>query len=246
MSIDIQGAIVRHDRIAFQFSGGADSIAALYVMRPWWDLLTVYHVDTGDQFPEIAETVERVSHDLPIVTIRGDAPGWRAANGLPSDVVPFDNTAIGRALSGRTIPIVTKMECCAANLMDPLHQQMRRDGMTLLVRGTRSEEFRGGLDLRSGWTDGQVELLHPIEGWSKREVLRYLNENGLPCPPFYDMGMRAAPECMGCTAWWDEGRMAYMRRFHPAEAVLYEKNLRAIRGEIMRQMGNSLEELRHG
>lgn len=246
MSIDIQGAIVRHDRIAFQLSGGADSVAALFVMQPWWDLLTVYYVDAGDPFPEITRVIEEVSHYVPIVRLQGNVHAYRASAGLASDVVPFDNTAVGRGLSGRTLPIVTMMECCGANLMQPLHEAMLRDKMTLLVRGTRAEEFKGGLPLRSGWSDGQVELLHPIEDWSKREVLRYLIENGRPCPPFYEEGMRSAPECMCCTAHWSEGRMAYLRRHHPAEAVVYEKNLRAIRGEVLHQMAYSLEELRNG
>lgn len=242
---DIHGAFARHEHIAFEFSGGADSLAALYVMRPFWDRMTVYHGDAGDQFPEVKAIVERVSHDLPITLVYGDVQTYRQEVGMPSDVVPFDNTAVGRALSGRIIKIVSKMECCAANLMDPLHRHVVAAGNTLIVRGTRREEFKGEGYLSSGWTDGQVELLNPIEHWKQREVLRFLHDNDLPVPPFYEHGMRQAPECMGCTAWWGEGRMAYLRQFHPAEAVIYEKNLRTIRAEVIRAMAESLQELRN-
>lgn len=243
---DIHGAIARHDKIAFQLSGGADSTAAMFAMQPFWDLMTFYHVDAGDQFPETVAVIDALSRHVPIVVVRQDVKAYRAAVGMPSDVVPFDNTSIGRTLSGRTVPIVTRMECCATNLMGPLHEQVLRDGMTLLVRGTLAAEFKGPGYLASGWSDGQVELLNPIEDWSKAEVLSYLVRNELPIAPFYDQGMQQAPECMGCTAYWDENRMQYLRRFHPEAAEDYKANIKIIRTEVLAQMAHTMEELRNG
>jgi 3'-phosphoadenosine 5'-phosphosulfate sulfotransferase (PAPS reductase)/FAD synthetase len=243
---DTHGIISRHARIAFELSGGADSVAALYALRTFWDIMTVYHVDTGDQFPEIAAVIDAVSRDVPIIVIRQNVKDWRDDVGYPSDIVPFDNTNIGRSLSGRTIKIVSRMECCAANLMGPLHSLVLRDGNTLLVRGTLAEDFKGPGHLLSGWTDGEVELLNAIEDWSKEEVISYCLRNELPLAPFYEQGMRNAPECMGCTAYWDENRMQYLRRNYPEAADAYRDNLKTLRGEILAQMGHSLQELRNG
>ena len=37
------------------FSGGKDSRALIELFRPHLDGITVYHLDTGDMFPEIRE-----------------------------------------------------------------------------------------------------------------------------------------------------------------------------------------------
>lgn len=248
MTVDIQATLARHERIAFQLSGGADSVAALYVMRPSWNLMTIYHLDTGDSFPEKQAVIGRIEQDIHLTHIQADVRRYRAEIGLASDVVPFDNTPVGRGLSGRTLRIVSRMECCAANVMLPLHQRMLDEDVTLLIRGTRADEFKGGLPLRSGHVETDaagrsVELLHPIEDWSKQKVIDFCADQGLPVTPFYSYGMSTSPECKGCTAWWSDGRMAYLRQHHSAEAVAYDKNLRAIRGKILRQMATCLEEL---
>lgn len=241
---DIHGAMQRHERIAFQFSGGRDSTAALYVMRPFWDRLTVYHVDTGDQFPELRAVVDAVERDtgLPIVRITSDVIAYWREVGYPSDIVPFDNTAIGRDLSGKKTRIVGRMECCSTNLMMPLHRRMIEDDMTLLVRGTRVDEF-AHLPIRSGFRDADVELLYPIQHWSAQEVTNYLTEHGRPIAPFYAAGLDMAPECLGCTAWWDEGRLGYMRARYPVAAKLTERNMRVIRLAVHDQLEQLDKEL---
>jgi 3'-phosphoadenosine 5'-phosphosulfate sulfotransferase (PAPS reductase)/FAD synthetase len=242
----ITDAFDRHERVAFQFSGGRDSTAALYAMRDCWPFMSVYHLDTGDQFPELRRVVRQVEEDVPIVRVQTDVRAVRRERGMPSDIVPFDNTAIGRDLSGRTVKIISRMECCAEALMNPLHERVLADGNTLLVRGTRLDEFKGGLPIRSGYREGSLELLYPIEHWTAADVTGFLKDNGLPLAPFYDLGMEQAPECMGCTAWWGEGRAEYMRQVHPEEHRAYMQNLRLIRGEITRQLQALDEEVDHG
>jgi 3'-phosphoadenosine 5'-phosphosulfate sulfotransferase (PAPS reductase)/FAD synthetase len=243
----VHDAIARHaGRIAFQFSGGRDSTAALYLLRDFWPAMTVYHLDAGDQFPELRRVVRQVEQDVPIVRIETDARDTRQRFGLPSDIVPFDNTAVGRELSGRTIAIISKHECCARSLMDPLHERVLADGNTLLIRGVRRDEFAGNLSIRSGYSDGVLELLYPIEHWTADNVMSFIRDNGLPIAPFYALGMNQAPECMGCTAWWSEGRAAYMREAHPEAYAAYTANLHAIRGEITRQLHTLDQEVNHG
>jgi 3'-phosphoadenosine 5'-phosphosulfate sulfotransferase (PAPS reductase)/FAD synthetase len=232
--MEIAHAFARHKRIAFQFSGGRDSTAALYLLRPLWDRMTVYHLDTGDQFPETRRVVQLVEQDVPIERIQGDVEHVRAVFGLASDLVPVDNMDVGRLVSGRQQKIISRYECCARALMAPMHERMLHDGITLIVRGQRDDEFVTP-PLRSGAADHQVELLFPIQDWTAQRVTQYLREHGLPIAEFYQKGARRAPECMGCTAWWDEGRAAYMRREHPQKYEAYRKDMSLIRVEIDRQ-----------
>ncbi len=87
-------AFARHKRIAFQFSGGRDSTAALYLLRAYWSRMTVIHLDTGDQFPETREVVVAVGRDLleagvDLVVIHSDVSRYREQVPQPSSVKQF-------------------------------------------------------------------------------------------------------------------------------------------------------------
>lgn len=236
----ITSAFARHDRIGFQFSGGRDSTAALYLLRQFWPYMTVYHLDTGDQFPETVAVVNQVEAEFvaaggsPFVRIKTDVHHTREHIGLASDLVPVDNTAVGRLVSGRDVKIISRYDCCGITLMAPMHERIRADGITLLIRGQRDDEY-AKQPKRSGDIEHGIEFLYPIQDWSGEQVQAYLNDNGHPVAPFYERGARRAPECMGCTAWWDEGRADYLRQYHPIKFAEYRANMRTIRAEIDRQ-----------
>lgn len=243
--LGIRSAFERHRNIAFQFSGGRDSTVALHLMQPWWGRMTVYHLDTGDQFPETRRVVNEMARRVPITRIHGDSRHVRAVFGLASDLVPVDNYEVGRCVSGRTVKIIGRYECCARSLMAPMHERMLADGITLIVRGQRDDEFAAPLT-RSGDGDGQVELLFPIQDWSAGRVMQYIADHGLPLANYYHGGCSQAPECMGCTAWWSEGRAAYLKDHYPAAHEAYQANLRLIRAEIDRQYDTLNMEACHG
>lgn len=230
---DIGAAFNRHERIAFQFSGGRDSTAALYQLRPYWNLMTVYHLDTEDQWPETRAVVDRVNLDVPIVRIKSDVHKVRDEFGLPTDLLPVDNTDLGRLVSGRKLKLQGRYDCCWRTIMLPMHQRMVQDGVTLLVRGQRDDEYAAP-PLRSGQAAGGFEVLYPIEAWTGEQVTDFLTANELPIAPFYEEGAPHGSDCMGCTAWWDDGRVALLRR-HPEAFEAYRANMKIIRIEIDRQ-----------
>lgn len=237
----IASAFARHRKVGFQFSGGRDSTAALYLLRPHWDRMELYHLDTGDQFPETRQVFAQVAAAFTAATgrpaqiIAGDVQRVRTEHGLASDVVPVDNTETGRLVSGRTVKIISRYECCWRSLMQPMHERMRADGITLIVRGQRDDEYATP-PKRSGDVADGFEVLYPIENWSANEVERFVAQHQLPVAPFYQRGMKRAPECMGCTAWWDEGRAGYLRKHHPGAYETYAGRLAIIRSEIHRQL----------
>lgn len=232
----ISNAFCRHVNIGFQFSGGRDSTAALYLLCDFWPEMTVYHLDTGDQFPETKDVVARVEQDMgrPLHRIYGDVHGIRTAYGLPSDLVPVDNTQPGLMVSGHRIKIQGRYECCYRSLMKPMQDHMLKDGITLIVRGQRDDEYANP-PMRSGDIEGTQEVLYPIQSWTGQQVSDYLAENQLPIAPFYERGVRRAPECMGCTAWWDEGRAPYLKQYHPESFAKYEDAMSIVRFAINRQ-----------
>lgn len=233
--------------IAFQFSGGRDSTAALYLLRERWPLMRIYHVDTGDQFPETRAVVERVEADLRAAgavmnRIQTNVKCQRERDGYPSDLVPVDNNGLGLYVSAGLPAIVGRYDCCARALMNPLHEAMRGDGISLIVRGQRDEEYERP-PLRDGDEMEGLAFHYPIQDWTGDQVQAYLEERDLPVAPFYAEGMKRAPECMGCTAWWDEGRSRFMQSRHPEEHAIVMHRMSEIRGAINRQYAWLVQEM---
>lgn len=196
-----------------QLSGGRDSIACLYLMRPFWDRLTVYWCNTGAAFPETVALVDQVRAMVPhFVEILGDQPGTVARYGIPSDIVPASHTPIGIMASGGGQLIQDRYSCCANVIMVPLHARMVQDGITLVVRGQKNADSLKA-PIRSGAVDLGIEYLFPIEDWTARQVMDYLRAEGAPIPRFYEM-LDGAPDCMTCSAYWETGAAAYLKRYH--------------------------------
>lgn len=205
--------IQRHERIALQFSGGRDSLACLYLMRPYWDRLTVYWCDTGAAYPETVQTMLKVRKMVPhFAVIQGQQPQVIEQFGMPSDLVPASATPIGRLAGGSAPAIQDRYSCCARSMMIPTHERMLADGITLIIRGQKNAD-RLKSPVRSGDVIDGIEYLFPIQDWSKRQVMDYLREQGAPVPRFYEM-LNGQPDCMTCSAWWEEGAMAYLKRYH--------------------------------
>lgn len=211
--MDFDDIIKRHERVALQFSGGKDSLACLYLLRPYWDRLTVYWCNNGDAFPETLALAAQVRALVPhFVEIGGDVQAVQSQCGIPSDVVPAVATPFGRMVGAPGVLIQDRYSCCFQSTMRPLHERMLADGITLIIRGQRNDEELKA-PLRSGMVEAGIEYLFPVEGWSARQVLNYLREQDAPIPRFYEM-LDAAPDCLHCSAYWETGAAAYLKRYH--------------------------------
>jgi phosphoadenosine phosphosulfate reductase len=229
----LREVIERHQRVAVCFSGGKDSLAVVYMLREagLLDQVTIYHNDTGDLLPEVREIVEHVKAFAPrFVHIRGDVEAWIAANGLPSDVVPYTSHPVAALVGQQGAKIVSRYECCYANLMAPLWDRLTADGVTLVIRGTKDVDFPT-LPVRDGETREGVEFLHPLEGWSHAQVFDYLRSVGAPICRVYEAGEQS-PECARCPAWVNVGQAAYLRRYHPALLADYRARMETVMREL--------------
>lgn len=224
----MKDVIDRHERIALQFSGGKDSLACLHLMRPYWDKLTVYWLNSGDPFPEILEVAEKVEAMVPsFVRVDGRQPETIMQFGIPSDIVPVGSTPVGLVASGGNgVLIQDRYSCCWRSLMQPMHERMSEDGITLVIRGQKNAD-RLRAPIKSGQVVDGIEYLFPLEDWSDEQVMDFLRENGVEVPSFYDV-LRASPDCMTCSAYWEEGRAAYLKERHPDAYEEYQSRLNTI------------------
>lgn len=206
--------LARYRNPALQFSGGKDSLACLYLLRTQLERVTVYWLNAGDGCPETLAVIAQVRRWIPrFVEIKSDVRAWRAQNGLPSDLVPANGHALGLAYGMGDTRICGRFECCFQNLMRPMHERMVADKVDAVIRGTKLSDT-GQLP-----AEGKTEfydILLPLRDWTHEEVFTYLDQMGAPVNPIYEhfKGL-SAPECMGCTAWWGDGKAEYLRARHP-------------------------------
>jgi 3'-phosphoadenosine 5'-phosphosulfate sulfotransferase (PAPS reductase)/FAD synthetase len=230
MKIDfgaVADALARHERVAFQFSGGKDSAALLLLLKPYWDLFTVYHCDTGDEHPETTRMVERFKGMVPrFEYIAGRSLETRASLGLPADVVPWQSAMSGRILGiTSSTPIIDRLFCCYHSIMAPLHERMFQDDVTLIIRGQKkADELKGSLN--SGDSDGGIEFLYPLEDATDEDCFQVLRDHDINVPSYYSSGLIHSGDCLTCTAWTDkENRGAYLRKHFPDAYDEYKANI---------------------
>lgn len=231
-------ALARHDRIALQLSGGRDSIACLYLLRPWLDRITVYWLNTGAAFPETVALMAQLRAWIPhFVEIEADQPKHIDTFGYPSDIVPTSSTPVGRLVAGveRAPALQDRYMCCINVMMLPMQKQMTADGITLIIRGQKNAD-KLKAPSRSGMREYGAELLFPVEHWTAREVMEYLQREGAPIPRFYEM-LDSAPDCMTCSAYWEEGHAAYLKRYHHPEYLEVQRRLDTINQAVAVHIG---------
>lgn len=221
----------KYKKPALNFSGGKDSLACLYLIKDQLDKVTVYHTDTGDHCPETKEVIDSVKEWIPnFVTIQTNVSQWRSVNGMPSDLVPASAHWIGVATGMNDFPLSNRMDCCFQNIMLPMHNRMIEDDVDAVIRGTKMADT-GRIPTDN--VDGPYEVLLPLRDWSHQDVFDYLEKVGAPKNKIYDyFGTISAPECFGCTAWWDDKKAKYFKALHPEQYKIYINNLSIIGNTI--------------
>lgn len=230
--MQFESILSRHRNIALQLSGGRDSLACLYLLRPYWDRITVYWCSTGDTFPETREVIDRVKDEVPhFVEIKGSQPKIVSLFGLPSDIVPASHTIVGLFGSGKSGPLIQdRYSCCGRVFMQPMHDRMIADGVTLIIRGQRADDALKA-PITSGHIEDGIEYLFPIEDWNSRQVMEFLRENDAPIPRFYQT-MNHAPDCMTCSAYWETGTAKYLKQHHPQAHAEVQRRLEIIKEAV--------------
>lgn len=221
--------------IALQLSGGRDSLATWSVLRDMGllDAITVYWVNTGDAFPETLAIITEVRSQTPhFVEIAGNQPEVIGQFGMPTDILGRNCTPIGLMCGQGTVRMQDSYSCCGRVIMQPLHERMLADGITLIIRGQREQDSHKA-PVKSGDTECGIQYLFPIEDWTEEEVDACVAESGLPRHPCYDF-MTSTPDCMSCSGWWEERRAPYLKAHHPEAFAEYQRRLELIRASTER------------
>ena len=191
-------------KTALHFSGGVDSLACLYLYREQWDQILVCWLNTGAAYPDVVESMRKWQQRLPnFIEVKSDQPAQIAQCGYPADVVPLRYTTIGRAVFQESgFKIQASHFCCSQNIWQPMHQKMKELGVTRIIRGQRLSDKRSS-PARSGYKADGIEVIFPIESWSREQVIDYLRDAGAEIPAYYSTELTSR-DCWDCTAYLDE------------------------------------------
>lgn len=237
-------ALTRHERIAFQFSGGKDSVAALFLLREHWSRLQVYFCDGGDTPAETQAVVRHVAAMVPRFSrIAGRVLETRARYGLPTDLLPWSSApAAHHHNSGESPLMQDRVACCSRSIMAPLHERMVQDGITLIIRGQKDADAHKG-QFRSGDTADGFEFLFPVQDWTDDMCLEAMLASGVPMPNYYSAGLRHSGDCATCTAWCEPGKGAHLAKSEPLKFMKYRANMAIIAAAVAPALNNFQKEL---
>lgn len=212
--------IDRHQKVALQFSGGKDSLACLYLLKPFWDRITVVWLNTGAAYPEVIAQMDDIKRLVPnFLEVVSDQPSFIAKHGTPADFATENVNHWSR--------------CCSHNIWEPLHKAMIDGGYTLIIRGQKDADVRRAPVTTGFVDDNGIEYWLPLEHWSHEDVLHYLNSIEVPVPNYYEWSDTSL-DCWNCTAFLDErekevGNLVWK---HPEMWVNVRDNLIYIEEEL--------------
>jgi len=174
------------------FSGGKDSTAVLELARRA-GVETAYFVDTGMEFPETLEFVDRL--DIPIRLHGRDF--WKKAG----EAGP---------------PRKDNRWCCEHLKLKPVKDWLSETGECVTVQGNRWYEsfVRAGLPAvsKNPFNPSQLNI-SPIRNWRALEVFLYIWWRNLPYNPLYEMGLERVG-CWMCPAML-ESEFDRVKELHP-------------------------------
>lgn len=209
----------RHEKVALMFSGGKDSIACLHLIKNYLDKTTVVWVNTGASFPEIEALMEETRQQVPhFLEIKTNQPESIKSKGYPVDVVPVNYTVLGQSVTSiKDFKVRSYFECCAENFWLPCDAEVRKLGITGVIRGQRQSE-RHRAPIKSGYVENGIEYNFPIETWSDSDVIDYLKSKDVVIDERLSMS-HSSLDCWNCTAYMAESkdRFNYIKKHHPAK-----------------------------
>lgn len=208
---------------ALAFSGGKDSWACLWLHAKELADIHVIWVNTGKNYPELLETIEKARALCPkFVEVRADRDAQNERNGLPSDIVPVDWTTLGQQYTGvKPVTVQSYITCCYQNIAVHLHNTAVDLGCTHLIRGQRKDESYTSV-ARDGDVVHGLVYEHPIEGWSRTDVLSYLRTK-MELPEHFALD-HSSMDCYDCTAYraHSRDRVKFMEERHPQLFAKYQ------------------------
>lgn len=234
----IQDFFSKHKKVALMFSGGKDSIVCLELIKNYLDKTYVVWVNTQANFPEITSLMDYVRKQVPnFIEVTSNQPEAIKTNGYPTDVTPINYTVIGQLCTEeKPIKLRSYFDCCGENIWVPAQKAVQSLGVTGVIRGQRNDEEHRG-PIKSGYVENGVEYFLPIESWTSKDVINFLQENNIDVGDRLNMS-HSSLDCWDCTAFCNNSaeRMNYIKKNHPDKHMHILEKLKQINHAVSSEM----------
>lgn len=220
-------------------SGGKDSMACLHLLRDTLDC--AIYVDTGKSFPETRKVIEYANTILPVFIVYTDLEGQNEREGVPADIVPINWTRFGQAMtSPKPVMIQSYVTCCYENVAYPLIMKAKELEADEIVYGQRNDEARRATSRNGDVVEGMVRL-HPIEDWTRHQVLDYLATK-MTVPEHFYLN-HSSLDCYDCTAYDGaiEDVVSFARHRHPDFYLAYMRRKTALNQALVSALNGELK-----
>lgn len=222
---------------AIHVSGGIDSLAMLYWLRPVWDDSVVMWCNSGAAYPSSVQMMERIARIVPrFRTVYANQPEVIRRCGFPVDVVPVKYSLQGDVLYGaQAIRFQSYYDCCRQVIWEPLHRASWVMGVDTIYRGQRKDDVRRA-PIQSGDADPYgVRVIFPIHDWTREQCIDYIKRE---CPElwceYYDTE-KTSRDCWDCTAYRDDN-IERVRNLPEEQRTIVEKRLELWRRAVVEEM----------
>lgn len=230
--IDLENTMFKGKKVALHFSGGKDSLACLYYLKPHWAEIDVVWCNTGAAFPETIEQMAKIRTTVPrFIEVRSDQPANNVSCGVPADIVPVSHTPLHNVFTRGSNPLIQSfVDCCRANIWLPMHEASL--GYDVIIRGQKESDHKKA-PVKSGERIDGVEYYFPLEDWTDDDVYQYLAENDIELPITYKY-FGSSADCWSCTAFLSEskGKRTYLAKFHPEKYEVVSQRIILIKNAI--------------
>jgi len=188
------------------FSGGKNSLVALYLTLQHDPNVTVLYVNTGVQFPETRPYVMKLKEEwkLNLIEAKPKTTFWKIVEqyGFP-----------------KQSRLKEKPMCCLLLKEEPAYRVIKKKFLTGQITGLSAFESRSRklLIARHGllyytWKFGRWNLnwrfwsAHPLAYWTDADVFEFIEKEKLPLNPAYEKYELTRTGCVPCTAHllWEE------------------------------------------
>ena len=169
-------------RVALVSSFGADAAALLHMVSVVDRATPVVFIDTSQHFPETLAYRDELCAFLRLTNVMVTEPNAETMAQEDPDKVLF---------------VSDPDRCCEIRKVKPLAEAM--EGFDAWITGRKGFQNAARASLPLFEAEGERIKINPLVGWSASDVLKYIEEAGLPRHPLVAKGFPSIG-CLPCTS----------------------------------------------